>query len=129
MFDLKKAILLFTVSFILLTAAGQGKDPGIITATVMDENKKAMEGVTVSLMPTKDSMNKKSLLTDKNGSFTFVGIPFGYYRLRLSYVGMQSLVVDSIYFRPERFDFNLNDLVMKASKSQQLDEVVVYVEK
>jgi len=107
----------------------QGKEPGIITATVLDENKKALEGITVTLLSMQDSLKSQSSQTDKNGSFTLSNISFGYYRLRLSYVGKQGLTLDSIHFRTERFDFNLNDLVLKAKVSVQLDEVVVYAEK
>ncbi len=95
----------------------------------MDERKKALEGATVVLMPLKDSMNRRTTLTDKDGLFTFSNIPFGYYRLRLSYTGMQNLTLDSIYFRKERFDFNLNDLTLKPKANEQLDEVIIYVEK
>ncbi len=95
----------------------------------MDERKKALEGVTVVLMPLKDSMNKRTLQTDKDGLFTFSNIPFGYYRLRLSYTGLQMLTLDSINFRQERFDFNLNDLVLKPKANEQLEEVIIYVEK
>ena len=69
------------------------------------------------------------MVTDKDGSFTFSNIKFGYYKLRLTYVGMQNLVLDSIYFRQERFDFNLNDLTLKPKANEQLDEVIIYVEK
>lgn len=95
----------------------------------MDERKKALEGATVVLMPLKDSMNRRTTQTDKEGLFTFSNISFGYYRLRFSYTGMQSLTLDSIYFRQERFDFNLSDLTLKPKANEQLDEVIIYVEK
>ena len=95
----------------------------------MDETKKAIEGVTVVLTPMNDSTKRRTAIADKNGDFLFEKIAFGYYRLRLSTVGMQSLTLDSIHLRKERFDFNLSDLVMKPNANQQLDEVVVYAEK
>jgi hypothetical protein len=42
---------------------------------------------------------------------------------------MQTITLDSIFFRTERFDFNLNDLIMKLKKSENLDEIIVYAEK
>lgn len=95
----------------------------------MDEKNKALEGATVQLILFQDSLIKKSTLTDKNGFFSISNIPFGYYKLRITYVGMQSLLLDSIFFRKERFDFNLNDLVVKSRSSEQLEEVVIYAEK
>ncbi len=95
----------------------------------MDESKKAMEGATVALISLTDSTKRRSTVTDKNGNFLFEKISFGYYRIRLSSAGMQNLVLDSIHLRQERFDFNLNDVVMKPNANQQLDEVIVYAEK
>lgn len=96
---------------------------------MLDESKKAIQGATVELMLMKDSTRKFSGLTDLEGSFTLNNIPFGLYRLRITYVGLQTLSIDSISFRTERFDFNLNDLVMKPRLNQRLDEVIVYAEK
>ncbi|HMX77937.1 MAG TPA: carboxypeptidase-like regulatory domain-containing protein, partial [Chitinophagaceae bacterium] len=90
-------------------AFAQPKESGIITANVFDSTKKALNGVSVQLISMKDSVTFKNTVTDKEGSFTITEIPFGYYRLRLSYVGMQTITLDSIFFRTERFDFNLND--------------------
>jgi len=120
--------------FIILLAVGfhsfsQSNDPGILTGDVLDESKKAMEGVTVVLTSLKDTNQRHSTLTDKNGNFLFEKIAFGYYRLRLSAVGMKNLTLDSIHIRQERFDFNLNDVVMKPNVNQQLDEVIIYAEK
>ena len=125
-----KKFLLFNLLFILsLNSFSQGTESGIITGNVMDETKKAIEGVTVVLTPMNDSTKRRTAIADKNGDFLFEKIAFGYYRLRLSTVGMQSLTLDSIHLRKERFDFNLSDLVMKPNANQQLDEVVVYAEK
>ncbi len=121
-----KKILFFLFTFCTGIAL---QAQGIITGNVMDERKKALEGVTVMLMPGKDSINGRTTTTDKDGLFTFSNIPFGYHRLRLSYTGMQNLTLDSIYFRQERFDFNLNDLTLKSKANEQLDEVIIYVEK
>lgn len=95
----------------------------------MNESKKAMEGVTVVLTSLNDTTKRHTTVSDKNGGFIFEKIAFGYYRLRLSNVNMQNLTLDSIYLRQERFDFNLNDVVMKPNANQQLDEVIVYAEK
>ena len=120
-------LLIFCVTHQL--AFAQPKESGIITANVLDSTKKALNGVSVQLISMKDSVTFKNTVTDKEGSFTITEIPFGYYRLRLSYVGMQTITLDSIFFRTERFDFNLNDLIMKLKKSESLDEIIVYAEK
>lgn len=127
---MKQLSFLFLLLFVSsLAAFSQAKEPGIITGTVLDENKKAISGATVTLILMQDSSVRHSSSTDKEGSFTLSNIAMGYYRLRLSYVGLQNLTLDSIWFRTERFDFNMNDLVLKPKASQEMDEVVVYAEK
>ena len=127
--DLKRTLLFWLFLGLFQTVFSQAKDPGIITGTVLDESKKAIQGATAELILMNDSTKKFSGTTDQNGSITLNNIAFGLYRLRLTYAGFQTLSIDSISFRAERFDFNLNDLVMKARLSQQLDEVIVYAEK
>ena len=95
----------------------------------MDDKKKALEGASVELISFKDSLSRQSKLTDKTGDFTFSNISFGYYKLRISYVGMQVLILDSINFRTERYDFNLTDITLKPKSTENLDEVIIYAEK
>ncbi len=119
----------FCFAFIFFCISHSINGQGILIGIVIDENKKPVEGATVVLSLLNDSTNRRSVIADKNGEFLFEKIPFGYYRLRLSSVGFQNQLLDSIYFRQERFYFNLNDLIMKPAKNQQLDEVIVYTEK
>ena len=96
---------------------------------VVDEKTQGLEGATIQLINSTDSSFKRSVLSDKDGAFEIGQIPFGYYRLRISYAGMQQLVLDSLNFRAERFDFNLNDVILKPNSSEQLEEVIIYLEK
>ncbi len=105
------------------------QEQGVITGNIMSENKKAIEGATVTIMPLQDTNSKRSVTTGKDGDFNFNNISFGYYRLRVSYVGLQVLTLDSIHFRQERFDFNMTDLTLKPKLNEQLDEVIIYAEK
>jgi hypothetical protein len=103
---------------------------GIITGSVLDEKGKALDGATVQLISFKDSLNPRSFLTQQDGVFKISEIAFGYYRLRISYSGMQSLTLDSIHFRADRYDFNLNDLILKSKASnEKMEEVIIYAEK
>jgi hypothetical protein len=117
--------------FLLLSfqAYSQTGSLGVLTGDVFDERKKALQGATIQLISLQDSGNKKSILTDKNGSFSFNNIPFGFHKIQISFVGFQSLTIDSVHFRAERFDFNLNDITLRAKTTENLDEVVVYTEK
>ncbi|WP_276485914.1 outer membrane beta-barrel protein [Paraflavitalea pollutisoli] len=105
------------------------QSPGILTGNLLDDKQKAVADATVELQLMADSLTGRSSITDKNGNFSISNIAFGWYRLKVTYVGFQPLVIDSLHFRTERFDFNLNDLVMKSGTNDQMQEVVVYAEK
>src|SRR4051812_17874481 len=110
------------LGFMAFTALAQSK-VGIIVGTAMDEKSRALKSATVQLIPLGDTVGGHTVLTDDYGGFRISGIAYGYYRLKLSYVGLQPLTLDSIYFRAERYDFNLNDLVLKAAgENAKLDE-------
>jgi outer membrane receptor protein involved in Fe transport len=126
---LKKLLFCILVLFFSFRGLAQTKEPGILTGTVLDENKKSLVSVSVILISKQDSLKSYSTATDKDGLFAISNIAFGYYRLKLTHVGMQSQVLDSIYFRAERFDFNLGDLVLKQKANTEMDELVVYAEK
>lgn len=119
-------------ALVLLTgfqAWAQKDSLGIVIGNVMDDKSKALEGATVQLVNLNDSLQASTVLTDKDGAFSLNHISFGYYRLRVSYVGLQPITIDSIHVRPERFDFNLNDVVLKQNASANLDEIIIYAEK
>ncbi len=121
----------FTYIYLLFFATASTKvaGQGLLAGNVMNESQKALENASVQLLSFTDSTHNKSTITSKDGEFSFTTISFGYYRLQISYVGMQVLTFDSLYFRTERFDFNLNDITLKPSSAEKLDEVVVYAEK
>lgn len=95
----------------------------------MDERSKALPGATVEMINLEDTLSKRITLTDADGAFSFENVRFGYYRLHIMFVGLQPLSIDSIYFRQERADFNLSDLVLKALTTENLNEVIVFAEK
>ncbi|HEY1113333.1 MAG TPA: outer membrane beta-barrel protein, partial [Chitinophagaceae bacterium] len=86
-------------------------------------------GASVQLMALEDTTRRRSGLTDADGNFSFTDIAFGYHRLQISFVGYQPLSIDSIYFRAERYDFNLADIILKTNSSTDLGEVIIYAEK
>lgn len=119
----------FLVVVFILFSWIAGHSQGILTGNVLDDKKKAVDKATIELISFKDSLQKKPTLTDKTGNFSFANISFGLYRLRISYIGMQSLLIDSINFRMERYDFNLSDITLKSKSTENLEEVIIYSEK
>lgn len=120
--------LLFCLVFLTFLTADAQDSLGFITGSIIDEKRKPIEGATIQLISMENGTSK-SLLSEKDGSFEISDIPFGLKKLVVSSVGFQQLTIDSIYFREERFDFNLNDIILKPSTEQNLQEVIVYAEK
>jgi len=126
---LRFSILIFLQSYIV-NLFGQTSGNGIIAGNLLDEKSAAVAGATVELLPYLDSVNfHKGTVSNNGGEFSFAGLSFGYYRLRISSLGFKPLVIDSIHVRAERFDFSLNDLLLKINTTDQLDPVIVYAEK
>ena len=98
---------------------------------MLDEKKKALQSATVELINLKDAQQKRLAVTDKDGAFQIVSIPFGYYSLQISYIGFNTLTIDSIYFRADRYDFNMNDITLAAKNtdSNTMEQVIIYLEK
>lgn len=119
---------LFILS-LLLTIHGFTQK-GILSGTIMDEKGRTLEGSSIQLIPFLDSIGKKNTVSEKDGTFYIENISFGLYRLKISYVGLKELTLDSLNFREDRYDFNLNELTLKArSNTEDLNEIIVYAEK
>jgi Outer membrane protein beta-barrel family/CarboxypepD_reg-like domain len=122
----------FLICFTLvpeLKAQVSQKHSGVVIGSVLDSaSQKALTGASVSIIPIKDSTKFSGFLTDKNGSFVFNNLEFGYYRLRITAIGYRIKEIDSIHLRAERSDFNLNDILL-SNQSIELKEVVIYAEK
>ncbi len=126
---LRKTLLFILSITISLISFSQGSEAGILSGNVLNDKTKAVEGAIAELIAIIDSSQKKTVITDKDGEFDLNTIPFGYYRLRISYVGMQTINIDSIHFRTERFDFRLSDIILKPKSNEKLNEVIIYAEK
>jgi hypothetical protein len=127
---ISKLAVLFVFTFYVISASAQTPGPGIIGGNLLDEKSAAVAGATVELISFADTLNlRRSTASSATGDFSFGGLSFGYYRVRISYTGFKPMIIDSIHLREERFDFSLNDLLFKLNVSTELDEVVVYAEK
>lgn len=65
-----------------------------------------------------------TIQSDENGIFKFVNLKPATYRLRVSYVGFASLVVNDIIITEKDFDKNLGNLKLSNEQSN-LNEVVI----
>lgn len=126
----KTTLFLALLLLVSIVSKAQAQDgAGILSGNVMDENKKSLKGATAMIISLDDTLASRATTTDEEGGFFFEGIAFGYYRVKISYVGLQPLVMDSIHFRAERADFNLQDLVLRPAQTGSLGEVIIFAEK
>ena len=122
--------MLILTAMIGFETLAQSGPSGIVIGSVLDEKNKALEAATVEL----SGQNKKverTVITDKDGAFQISNIPFGYFSLKISFVGYHTLTLDSIHFRADRYDFNLNDINLrpKTGDSNVMEQVIIYFEK
>lgn len=121
------SLLLFFSNFV--SAQNADPNPGLVIGSILDaDNSKAVSEAHVNLVLLSDTTIEHNQLSLKDGEFIFDKLPFGYYRLRVNAVGYAVRIIDSIYIRPERFDFDLNDVRISKSSSL-LRDVTVYAEK
>ena len=102
---------------------------GLIIGNVLDAGtSKPLSFASIQLKKMSDTVVTVQVVSDKNGAFECLNLPFGYYKLRASMVGYADLQIDSIYLREERYDFNLGDIKLNISSAAS-SEVIVYAEK
>jgi len=102
---------------------------GLVIGNVLESKTgKPLAFASVQLQLLADTTKKMSKVADKNGAFEFSKLALGYYRLIVNMVGFAETQIDSIYLRPERYDFNLGDVKLSDAASA-LNEVIVYAEK
>jgi ferric enterobactin receptor len=124
---------LYSFLFILLyttTVIAQHNSTGSIMGNVMEAaSGKAVSAASIIITSVSDSSKKQIAITDKSGSFVLKQVPYGYYRLKISFAGYNNYVVDSIRLYAGKEEVVLNDLSLKPSTANTLNEVIVYAEK
>lgn len=131
---LKKLLIItllfsFHVSWSQENEKKRNNDLGLLIGNILDiATNKPIAFATLTLQSINDSTIKLMQVADKNGAFEFEKIPFDYYKLLIVATGYTTYSLDSIYFRAERYDFNLGDIKL-STQSTDLMEVVVYSEK
>jgi outer membrane receptor protein involved in Fe transport len=123
---LKKTGLILMVFLVPLLLRAQTSDGGLEGSLIDSASRQAVQGATVELV----SYNglKKSILSDNTGFFSFDSLPNSFYRLKVSFMGFGSLVIDSIQIYSEKRQIILGELALKPSVSN-MDAIVIYAEK
>jgi iron complex outermembrane recepter protein len=75
--------------FLAFSASTQAQT--IVKGTVKDENSLTLEAASISLIRGTDTTGFKNGASDKNGNFSFSGVPSGNYSIRVTAIGHESI--------------------------------------
>lgn len=105
---MKKApILLVVILHVFIGHLIAQTKSGKISGSVNDDQKKAVDGATVTLLRSKDALLVKVSLTDKRGYFEFEKIADGTYTVSVTVTGFQKKVSEPFIISPDSASVSL----------------------
>jgi iron complex outermembrane recepter protein len=129
--------------FSMISTAGFSQSPTEITGTVTDTKKVPVESANISLMKKPDSALVKMAMSDKQGKFSFSGIPYGNYFVSVSSVNAVTGYSNSFQFTATSPAVELDSIILdiqskslnavsitgkKPAVEQKIDRMVVNVD-
>ncbi|MGE5456839.1 MAG: TonB-dependent receptor domain-containing protein [Methanococcaceae archaeon] len=104
---------------------GQFNTPGLISGVILDSiSLKPVEYATVSVLKSDDSKVITGGITDEKGKFSIDKVPFGNMKLKITFMGYNTLTIDSVKVAPQKFIVDLG-IVKIGQKSVQLKGVEI----
>ncbi|QNK62591.1 TonB-dependent receptor [Pedobacter sp. PAMC26386] len=103
---------------------------GKLTGKVVDiQNNETVPFATAILINRKTKATVKVAQTDADGSLIMNDVPAGVFTFKISYVGYQTMVRDSVAITKTQHLINLGTIKMKAAKGNVLSEVTITAQK
>ncbi len=122
-------LLTLTLTALTLDTNAQGGDNAQINARLVDaSNNEAVPFATAVVINRQTKAPVKAGQTDIDGKLSIITLPAGVYTFKISYVGYQTMVRDSVSILNNQI-INLGTIRMKAAKGTELAEVVIQGEK
>lgn len=121
-------VLFLTLAICITTVKlnAQTTGDGKITAKVVDaKTNETIPFATAVILNRKTKALVKGVQTDINGNLSMVGLPKGVFTFKLSYVGYQTMVRDSISINGTINNINLGTIKMSTAKGTALNEVTI----
>ena len=119
--------------FFLLTSTkiqAQTGGTGKITGKIIDaQNNQTVPFATAVLLNRKTKATVKVAQTDADGNLVMLGIPDGVFTFKISYVGYQTMVRDSVSISATVQTVNFGSVKIKPSKGTVLNEVNITAQK
>jgi outer membrane receptor protein involved in Fe transport len=116
------AICIHAISGNAQTTTGEGK----ITAKVVDaSNNQTVPFASAIVIDRKTKAVVKGAQTDVDGNLVMTGLPKGVFSFKVSYLGYQTMVRDSISISDTNKEIKFGTINMKPSKGTALNEVTI----
>lgn len=123
-------LLSLAVCTITQTIKAQTTGEGKITAKVVDaRSNETIPFASAIAINRKNKAVVKGIQTDVNGNLLMVGLPNGVFTFKVSYVGYQTMVRDSVSISDTQNTVNLGTVKMKPAKGTALKEVAITAQK
>ncbi|MFD1632108.1 outer membrane beta-barrel protein [Pseudopedobacter beijingensis] len=122
-------ILFFILLKTSILVAQSNKEVGNINGNVKDETTgESIDFAGVSVYKTDSEVAIKNFMTDLDGKFSFGELPYGIYKLKISFMGYQAKTIDEIVLNTDNNDVKI-DVKLTPITLTVLDEVVVTASK
>ncbi len=100
---------------------------GAIEGSLIDSSgRQSVQGASIDLVGFNGL--SRTTLSDKTGFFSFDSLPNNYYRLKISFVGFGSTIIDSVHIYPGKKEILLGEITLKSSATN-MEAIVIYFEK
>lgn len=123
-------LLTLAVCTITPTIKAQTTGEGKITAKVVDaQSSETIPFASAIAIDRKTKAVVKGIQADVNGNLLMTGLPNGVFTFKVSYVGYQTMVRDSVSISNSKNTVNLGTVKMKPAKGTALKEVAITAQK
>ncbi len=98
---------------------------GIITGKIAESNSlEPMEYSTIAVYSAEDSTLVGGTVSDPEGNFEVIKLPYGHYYIETNFIGYNKKVIESVLLSPENRSHDVGLLEMELS-TQSIDEVEI----
>lgn len=126
----KVLFLTFAICTTTVKLNAQSTGDGKITAKLVDaQTSETIPFATAVILDRKTKALVKGVQTDVNGNLSMAGLPKGVFTFKVSYVGYQTMVRDSVSISAIVKEINLGTIKMKTAKGTVLNEVAITAQK
>lgn len=126
----KVLFLTFAICTTTVKLNAQTTGEGKIMAKVVDaQTSETIPFATAVILDRKTKALIKGVQTDVNGNLSMTGLPKGVFTFKVSYVGYQTMVRDSVSISAIVKEINLGTIKMKTAKGTVLNEVAITAQK